>query len=85
MPIANKVVEELMDYIKKNYQLTNDVPEENHVSAQISQTTNTNFEDIVMELTQYISHKRNHVTFINLLERYKTQRNMTDSDVYKNA
>jgi hypothetical protein len=86
MPIANKVVEELMDYIKKNYRLTKQkFVVESGILPQDNTIVNMNFEEVVMELIHYVEHKRSHVTFLHLLEKYKTQRDMSDSEVYGNA
>jgi hypothetical protein len=86
MTVDNKVVEELMDYIKANYQLIQrEFAVESNDPDQDYQIVNMNFGEVMMELMQYINHKRNHVTFLNLLDKYKTNRNMSDSELYGNA
>jgi hypothetical protein len=87
MPTNQDLIEELMEYIKKHYELINEefIIENNNAQDKMPQLAKLNFEEVMMELKEYIGNKRNRITFLNLLEKYKEQKNMSDSEIYGKA
>jgi hypothetical protein len=86
MSVSNKVIEDLMEFIKGNYELaTTKFTMENNGNGIEKQLFPMNFEELTMDLTNFIRSKRNRITFLNLLEKYKEQKNMSDSEIYTQA
>lgn len=86
MPVSSELIEDLMEFIKENYELITPkftIKNENNESE--NQSLSMNLEELIMDLTNFIRSKRNRITFLNLLEKHKEQKNMSDSDVYTQA
>jgi hypothetical protein len=80
-----KLVAELMEYIRTHYRYEEDLAIKDGDQVRENQIVDMNFEDLLMELEEFIKNKRNRVTFLQLLEEYKREKNMTDSEIYKRA
>jgi hypothetical protein len=85
MSVSNELIEELMEFIKGNYELATRFTPENGGNELEKRQFSMNFEELVMDLTDFVRSKRNRITFLNLLEKYKEQKNMSDSEIYSQA
>jgi hypothetical protein len=60
-------------------------PQGNTKLQNDSKKPNTLFRRLLKKLDDHIEIKRNHTTFTTLVEEYKSERNMSNSELYKNA
>jgi hypothetical protein len=86
MPADKELIEDLMEYIKMNYKLaTKEFVVPNGVSGEETQIVHMTFSELLVDAKKYVKQKRSHLTFLLLLEKYKNERNMTDSELYNKA